>query len=298
MITRSSLRHLRIPFSLLLMPVFLFALALTPNLDGARLALVFLALHLFLYPSSNGYNSYFDKDEESIGGLKRPPKVTPDLYWLSFGFLFVALALGMLISWSFASMLLIYALVSMAYSHPLIRIKKYPWASWFIAGFFQGYFTFATAYAGLSDLGWDILVKPHVMIPGLLTSLMLWGNYPLTQVYQHGEDSRRGDRTLSVTLGIKGTFAFSAVLFAVTGAAFTWYFLDRNQLNVLWVYLGAMAPIILFFLIWFRFVITNPVKYASYSWAMGMNGIAALLLNAFFVYFFLENTQIMQVFGL
>ena len=205
--------------------------------------------------------------------------------------------LGAWISWSFASMLAVYGLVSMAYSHPSIRIKKYAWASWIIAGFFQGYFTFAMAYAGLSDLGWDVLMRPHVLIPGLLTTLMLWGNYPLTQVYQHREDSRRGDQTLSLKLGIKGTFAFSSVLFALTGGAFIWYFLDRNQTEIIWVYLGAMAPILGFFLIWFGFVNTNPEKYANYSWAMGMNSISALALNAFFIYYFLENTQILQVFG-
>ncbi|WP_111669134.1 UbiA family prenyltransferase [Algoriphagus litoralis] len=297
MITLSSIRHLRIPFSLFLLPVFLFALALTPNLDGGRLLLVFLALHLFLYPSSNGYNSFYDRDEESIGGLKHPPKVTPDLYWLSQGFLVLALILAAMISLTFASMLLVYALVSMAYSHPRIRIKKYPWASWFIAGFFQGYFTFAMAYAGLSDLGWEVMVRPHVLIPGILTSLMLWGNYPLTQVYQHGEDSRRGDQTLSITLGIKGTFLFSAVFFAITGAAFVWFFYGKSQLEIIWVYLGAMAPILLFFLIWFGFIQQNPEKYASFSWAMGMNTISAAALNAFFIYYFLENTQVMQVFG-
>jgi 1,4-dihydroxy-2-naphthoate octaprenyltransferase len=185
----------------------------------------------------------------------------------------------------------------MAYSHPAIRIKKYPWASWFIAGFFQGYFTFAMAYAGLSGLSWSTLVKPHVIIPGLLTSLMLWGSYPLTQVYQHGEDSRRGDLTLSLKLGIKGTFYFANFFFIVTGIAFSWYFIDKNQGDVLWVYLGAMAPIILYFLIWFSFIRINPEKYATYSWAMGMNVISALFLNAFFIYYFFENTQIMQVFG-
>lgn len=297
MITLSSIRHLRIPFSLFLLPVFLFALALTPNLDGGRLLLVFLALHLFLYPSSNGYNSFFDRDEESIGGLKHPPKVTPDLYWLSQGFLILALILAAMISFSFASMVLVYALVSMAYSHPKIRIKKYPWASWFIAGFFQGYFTFAMAYAGLSDLGWEVLVRPHVLIPGLLTSLMLWGNYPLTQVYQHGEDSRRGDKTLSIALGIKGTFLFSALFFGITGAAFVWFFFDKAQHQIIWVYLGAMAPILLFFLVWFGFIRQNPEKYASYTWAMGMNTISAAALNAFFIYYFLENTQVLQVFG-
>ncbi|GMQ25692.1 hypothetical protein Aoki45_23740 [Algoriphagus sp. oki45] len=296
MITHSSISHLRIPFSLFLMPVFFFALALTPNLNEGRLALVFLALHLFLYPSSNGYNSFFDRDEESIGGLKNPPKVTQDLFWLAQSFFVIALILGAMISWSFASMLAVYGLVSMAYSHPSIRIKKYPWASWLIAGFFQGYFTFAMAYAGLSDLGWDVIFKAHVVTPGLLTSLMLWGNYPLTQVYQHREDSRRGDLTLSLKLGIKGTFLFSSLFFALTGLAFVWYFLDKNQESILWVYLGAMAPVMLFFLIWFGFI-RKDEKYASYSWAMGMNSISAICLNAFFIYYFLENTQILQVFG-
>lgn len=296
MITRSSISHLRIPFSLFLMPVFFFALALTPNLNEGRLALVFLALHLFLYPSSNGYNSFFDRDEESIGGLKNPPKVTSDLLWLAQVFFVIALILGWMISWSFASMLGVYGLVSMAYSHPAIRIKKYPWASWLIAGFFQGYFTFAMTYAGLSDLGWDVMVKPHVLAPGFLTSLMLWGNYPLTQVYQHGEDSRRGDLTLSLKLGIKGTFLFSSLFFALTGLGFVLFFWGRSQDAILWTYLGAMAPVLLFFLIWFGFV-RKDEKYASYSWAMGMNSISAICLNAFFIYYFLENTQILQVFG-
>jgi 1,4-dihydroxy-2-naphthoate octaprenyltransferase len=297
MITKSSLKHLRIPFSFFLMPVFFFALALTPNLNELRLLYVFLALHLFLYPSSNGYNSFFDKDEESIGGLKNPPKVTKDLYALSLVFFFIAIAIGLLINPSFASMILVYGLVSMAYSHPAIRIKKYPLLSWFIAGIFQGLFTFAMVYVGVSNLDWAVILKPHILIPGLLTTAMLWGNYPLTQVYQHREDARRGDRTLSLVLGIKGTFTFAAIVFLIAGAGFAWYFMDRNQLSILWIYLAAMAPIGLYFLIWFGFIIQNPEKYANYNWAMGMNTISAIALNAFFIYYFLENTQVLQVLG-
>ncbi|SDD69828.1 1,4-dihydroxy-2-naphthoate octaprenyltransferase [Algoriphagus faecimaris] len=297
MITRSSLKHLRIPFSLFLLPVFLFALAFTPNLNEERLLLVFMILHLFLYPSSNGYNSYFDKDEKSIGGIKNPPKVTKDLYWLSLVFFMIAIVLSIKINLAFASMVTLYGLVSMAYSHPLVRIKKYPWLSWLIAGLFQGYFTFGMAYAGLSDFGWDILFKSHVMIPGLLTSLMLWANYPLTQVYQHEEDAKRNDLTLSRKLGIIGTFGFSASFFLLTAAGFAWFFLSKNQENILWVYLASMLPVVLYFLIWFYFVKRNPEKYANYSWAMGMNTISAVLLNGFFIYYFLENTQIMQVLG-
>jgi 1,4-dihydroxy-2-naphthoate octaprenyltransferase len=297
MITRSTLLHLRIPFSFFLLPVFLFALALTPNHNEVRMLLVFLSLHLFLYPSSNGYNSYFDKDEESIGGLKHPPKVTKNLYVWSLVFFAVAIALGARINWSFASMIGVYGLVSMAYSHPSIRLKKYAWTSWVIAGLFQGYFTFAMAYAGLSNLGWEVIFKPHVLLPGLLTSLMLWGNYPLTQVYQHGEDARRGDRTLSLLLGIKGTFAFSAVFFALTASAFVWYFVDKGQTPIVGYYLAAMAPIALLFLVWMGLIFRESEKYATYSWAMGMNFLSAISLNAFFIYYFLENTQILQVFN-
>src|SRR5690554_2732971 len=101
----SNWLHLRIPFSFYLMLVFVFALAFSPNAVLGRVLLVFVILHVFLYPSSNGYNSYYDKDEESIGGLKRPPKVTEGLYYLSHTFLFVALAAGLTINWAFCSML-------------------------------------------------------------------------------------------------------------------------------------------------------------------------------------------------
>ena len=296
MFRRSNWLHLRIPFSFYLMPVFFFALALTPNHNGERLLLVFLALHLFLYPSSNGYNSYFDKDEKSIGGLRNPPKVSLGLYHLSLLFFAIAIVLGWLISLQLASMILIYGLVSMAYSHPIIRLKKYAIGSWLIAGLFQGYFTFCMAYAGLSDFGWEVFFKSHVMIPGLLTSLMLWGSYPLTQVYQHEEDAKRGDHTLSLKLGIQGTFSFSAIWFLFAGAGFAWYFFSRSQDDVVYVFLLAMLPVVLYFSIWFTFVRKDEKRFANYSWAMWMNRISGLALNVFFVWYFLKNTQILQVF--
>ena len=291
----SNWKHLRITFSFYLLPVFIFALAHSPNLDPDRLWIVFVALHFFLYPSSNGYNSYFDKDEGSIGGLKNPPKVTKGLYYLSMVFLIIALALASMINWAFAAMLAIYALVSMAYSHPSIRLKKYPVIGWLVAGIFQGYFTYAMVYAGLSNFGWHVFLGPNVYVPGLLTSVMIWGNYPLTQVYQHEEDSRRGDITMSIKLGIKGTFSFSALWFFLAGLGFVLYFIDQNHVWAIWAFLAAMAPAILYFYTWFYFARKNPVKFVNYTWAMWMVRIAATFLNIFFAYYFIERTQILQV---
>src|SRR5882672_4273381 len=151
MFSRSTWLHLRIPFSYFLMPVYLFALGISPNLVESRLLWTFMILHLLLYPASNGYNSYFDKDEKSIGGLKNPPPVNKGLYYLAL--LFDALAIGLgwlMISFTFAVMLLIYGLVSKAYSHPAIRLKKYPIGGWLVAGIFQGFFTFIMCYVGIN----------------------------------------------------------------------------------------------------------------------------------------------------
>src|SRR5687768_12846143 len=138
MFSRSSWLHLRIPFSYFLLPIYLFSLSLSPNFTGPRIGWVFLIMHFFLYPASNGFNSYFDKDEKSIGVLKNPPPVRKGLYYLSLLFDLIAIMLGYLkINLTFAVMLLIYGLVSKAYSHPSIRIKKYPITGWIITGVFQ-----------------------------------------------------------------------------------------------------------------------------------------------------------------
>ena len=89
------------------MPVFLFALATASNLELNKSILVFVIIHLFLYPASNGYNSYFDKDEQSIGGLKNPPPVNKGLYYLSLAFDLVALLLGLFIGWEFYEKLIL-----------------------------------------------------------------------------------------------------------------------------------------------------------------------------------------------
>src|ERR1044071_1038146 len=143
MLSKSTLLHLRIPFSFFLMPVFLFALCVSPNVSGESLLWSFIIIHLLLYPAINSYNSYFDKDEKSIGGLKDPPPVKKDLYYTSIVLDIAAIVLALVfISKEFAVMLFIYGLASKAYSHPSVRLKKYPIAGWITVVFFQGIFTF------------------------------------------------------------------------------------------------------------------------------------------------------------
>lgn len=295
MFSRSSWLHLRIPFSYFLLPVFLFAVAVSPNISEPRLFWVFIILHLFLYPASNGFNSYFDKDEKSIGGLKNPPKVNKGLYYLSLLFDVIALLLGyFIVNPLFAVMLFIYGIVSKAYSHPMIRLKKYPILGWIAAGFFQGAFTFQMCYVGVNDFSLGTSFNTQVLIPSLLTSIMLWANYPMTQVYQHEEDLKRGDQTLSVKLGIRGTFYFTAIIFAVAALQFTFYFVEFYEVKYAIVFLAALLPVLLYFSFWFLKVVKDA-KFANHRYAMGLNFVSATCLNLFFIYLFLDSSQVLQV---
>jgi hypothetical protein len=294
MLSKSSWLHLRIPFSYFLLPVFLFSLAVSPNISEQPLLWVFVIVHFLLYPASNGYNSYFDKDEKSIGGLKNPPPVNKGLYYLSLLFDVAAIALAVWkITIPFAVMLFIYGLVSKAYSHPSIRLKKYPYASWFIAGLFQGAFTFIMCYMGVNKYDFMQALKPAVLIPAFLSSAMLWGNYPMTQIYQHEEDARRGDATLSLKLGIRGTFWFVLLTFSVAVVGFMIYFLTYFGLQYALIYQVALAPVVIFFLYWFYKVWKQESK-ADYTHTMWLNFISATCLNAFFIYLFLASSHILD----
>jgi 1,4-dihydroxy-2-naphthoate octaprenyltransferase len=295
MFSRSSWLHLRIPFSLFLLPIFLFCLAVSPHPGTARSVWVFIILHLLLYPASNGYNSYFDKDEKSIGGLKHPPPVKKGLYALALTLDAFAIALSLInINTTFAAMALTYGLISKAYSHPSIRLKKFAWTSWVITGLFQGLFTFAMCYSGINDVPFHALWGKPVVLPGILTSFMLWANYPLTQVYQHEEDLKRGDLTLSAKLGVQGTFLFSAVFFILAVAGIHWYLNVYAGTDEGWRFLAAVLPTFIYFLYWFARVVKNR-KYADYQHTMRLNFISAICLNAFFIYLFVWSSMSHQL---
>jgi 1,4-dihydroxy-2-naphthoate octaprenyltransferase len=297
MFSRSAWLHLRIPFSYFLLPIFFLSLGISPNLNADRLLWVFIILHFFLYPASNGFNSYFDKDEGSIGGLKNPPPVSKGLYILSLIFDGIAIVLAFVkISWPFAVMVFVYGLASKAYSHPFTRLKKYPIGGWLFTGFFQGFFTVLMCYMGINDFDWLSSLTSKMMTAGILATAMLLGNYPMTQIYQHDEDARRGDITMSLKLGIRGTFYFTALCFGLAMLGFVYFFNAFDYSKYIFPFLLAMAPVLVFFNIWFVRVYQNPAL-ANYSNTMWLNFISATCLNAFFIWFFLDSSNVLGAFG-
>ncbi|MPR35402.1 UbiA family prenyltransferase [Salmonirosea aquatica] len=280
---RNVLLHLRIPFSLFLLPVFLFALSQTSFASASQAWWAFVLIHLFLYPASNAYNSYYDKDEGSIGLLETPPPVSVGLLVTAWALDLAAIVLAILLDLGtpFVLYLVLYGLISKAYSHPAIRLKKYPLLSWLIVGLFQGALTYLATVQVLSHMEVPSLFSVRHLLPALICTSNLWAVYPLTQVYQHDEDARRGDLTYSRLVGIEGTFLSAAVFFTLSFVGFLYYFLHFGSVNSLIVLTVCMGPVLGYFGYWWWRVRQNPTE-ANFRHTMRMNVLASLGLNLFF----------------
>lgn len=282
----NTIKLLRIPFSFFLMPVFFLAVSQCGQWNSDkqwRALLVFLVLHVFVYPASNGYNSFMDQDEGSIGGLKHPPKATIHLFYTSLFFDCIGLALSALLGFSFFIGILVYILVSRSYSWKGIRLKKYPIIGFLSVVVFQGAFTFANVLVGMEGLS-HLQVFRELLFPALASSLMIGGVYPLTQVYQHEQDKASGDLTISCLLGYKGTFLFSLTLFGLAGA-FLFLHFTLIQFMIFQVFL---LPVALFFLYW-MFLVWRDTTKADFENTMKMNTIASICMNLCFVTLFFLN---------
>jgi 1,4-dihydroxy-2-naphthoate octaprenyltransferase len=279
--TRSAIAHLRFLFSLFLFPVYLFALSQAPLINIRNAILAFIIWHLMAFPASNGYNSYFDKDEESIGLLEKPPAVDLSLYYFSLLLEVLAFVLGLLVGWQFALAVLLYGIMSKLYSHPATRLKKYPVVSFLTVFIFQGCFIYWTTYAALGNYNLWQLWDSHFINAGLICSFLIGSGYTLTQVYQHEEDSRRGDRTLSLMLGYKGSFIFSGVMFGLGALLLFLYWNSISLLSHFYLFLLCAAPTFLFFNYWF-YKVNQHTSNANYKNAMLMNFISAGCMLLYF----------------
>jgi 1,4-dihydroxy-2-naphthoate octaprenyltransferase len=259
--TASTWAHLRFSFSIFLTPVFFYCLSDVPDVAWARSITLFAVLTLGIFPASNGYNSFFDKDQASIGGLEKPPTVTADLYRWSLGLEMAALAISAAVLGGAVTVLVfIYGIFSKLYSHPRFRWKARPYLGFVTVIVLQGawmYWICRLALVKHPESLWVVWADPSLRARALVSSLLIAGSYPITQVYQHGEDARRGDLTFSRLLGVRGTFLFSA---SCLGLALVW-------MGFLWdwkwpaaIFIGVSLPAFVNFAVWMRAVWKNSAS--------------------------------------
>jgi len=277
---RSTIQLLRFHFSLFLLPVYLFALSQLSSINWRNAALVFFILHVLVYPASNGYNSYMDKDETPIGGLSKPLQPTRQLFYTTVLMDILAVGLSFIISIYFAVGILLYILASRAYSFRGIRLKKFPLTGYLVVIIFQGADTFFLSYHGCSaDRTLNIPVWPTIA-----ATLLIGGYYPLTQVYQHEDDLRDGVKTISYKLGKRGTFVFCGIVFALATAAMFFTFSEQKQLKLFFIFAICMLPMVLFFMQWMRKVWKDGSK-ADFKNSLWMNLLASCCTTICFLIF-------------
>ena len=278
MFRKSTIQLLRFHFSFFLLPIYLFALSQLAAIDWKNAILVFLILHLLVYPSSNGYNSYMDRDQTPIGGLKNPLQPTRELFYTTIVMDVLAIGVSLFINTLFAMCILLYILASRAYSYRRIRLKKYPVIGFLTVFIFQGALCFFAVFHAVRNDS----VSATPVFPCFISSLLIGALYPLTQIYQHEEDKKDGVVSISYLLGKKGTFVFSMLLFL--SATFFLYlrFKQIDELNHFYWYLFVMIPVVLFFLNWMRKVWTDA-DAANFRNSFLMNILSTICTTIFFI---------------
>ena len=79
---RRFVRHLRLQFQSILAPIFLLGYELTDAPPSLSFLFLFLLMHVGLYGGATAYNSYYNRDEGPIGGMKQSLAVDAGAIWL------------------------------------------------------------------------------------------------------------------------------------------------------------------------------------------------------------------------
>lgn len=236
---RDAITHLRLRFSVVLMPLYLWGVWLAmaggapPWAEPApwagpgagpwpRILLGGLIIHILLYGGMNAYNSYYDRDDGPIGALAAPPPVNPTVLRLAIACKAAALAAGFALDPAFGLLILLAVILSVLYSHPGWRWKERPLPAALTILIGQGALGVLWGWTAATPGAWPPGGPTTALsTPTGLTSLvagvaggalLTLGFYPLTGVYQISADTRRSIRTLAVHLGPAGCFRFAATL--------------------------------------------------------------------------------------
>jgi 1,4-dihydroxy-2-naphthoate octaprenyltransferase len=260
------------------MPVYWFALSMVNKINWLDAVLVFIILHGLVYPASNGYNSYMDRDTGSIGGLKNPLPPTRQLFYVTVLMDVTAIIAGFFISPLFAMGIALYILASRAYSYRKIRLKKYPLIGYLTVIIFQGAVTFFLVYHGVESNH-----TLHIPVIAMIAaSLLIGGFYPLTQIYQFEDDVKDGVTSISYKLGYRGTFIFTGIVYALAFGALALQFIMDLEWNLFFILQIFMIPVIVYFFLWGKKVWSNE-NAANFRNTMRMNLLASVCTNIGFI---------------
>jgi len=202
---RSFVVHFRLHYQLFILSGgYLFGALFSDGLNAKMFWLQFLNVSVLLFGTATVYNSWHDKDEGPIGGLKHPPPMQPWMrkvaLWMQFGGLLLAHYAGIEFTYLYLASMVFFWL----YSTKRARWKGHPIKSLIAIGISTGTNSFWMGYFAAGGEAFT----PEIVIVGVGTALVFLSLYPVSQIYQMRNDSIRGDRTFAIEFGIQGVKRF------------------------------------------------------------------------------------------
>lgn len=221
---------------------YLLAVGAANALRSERLGAAILGVLLWVVCLNGGtlaLNSAFDRDEGDIAYLRHPPPPPRRLATFGLGLMLTGLGGAFLLPRAYWTTYALCVVLSVLYSVPPFRLKSVPGADWLIN--MWGFGTL-TPYAGWAATGLPVGAVGRLVL--LAFCPLFAALYPLTQIYQFEEDARRGDRTLALFLGIRGSLSVALAsmvlaffLFALAGQWAGWTLRESWR----WFLLGLAA---------------------------------------------------------
>lgn len=283
---KNFILHLRLHYQFFILSGgYLLGGLLADQMQSGQFWLQFLNVHVLLYGGATAFNSYWDKDEGPIGGLKNPPKMTPWMHKVSLFMMFVGWIWALSAGWSYFTVYGISLVLFWLYSTPLARWKGHPILSLIAIGISTG---LNSVFLGFWAAGGVFSLE--ILLCGMGASLILLSLYPVSQIYQADEDSKRGDVTYFVKFGLSGVqqFFMGGYLVGLVMLGFGFYKIYALPAIVLFI-IGLLS----FFVI-NRFVIRLKGHKEEYQNVMNIKFFASF---SFVIFLLISNIIRYEWFG-
>jgi len=261
--------HLRLHYQFLILSGgYLAAALIVDEVNWVQYWVQFINVHVLLFGGATAFNSWHDKDEGPIGGLKSPPEMHQWMRSASMVLQFFGLIWAINVNWNFTIIYAVSILFFWLYSSPLTRWKGKPVLSLIAIGVSTGTNSFFMGF--LAAGGYPITWFEDLTALGV--SFLILSLYPVSQVFQTEEDQKRGDVTFAAKFGLKGVKWLFACLFPLGTAILTFSLIEsRGMIGALFGLIGAVAYMIILYLVW-----QLKGKESEYAMVMHIKFLASL----------------------
>ncbi len=254
----NHLQQTNLLVSLIYLPIFLFAVSQAHDINWIRTAFFFVVMFVMVHPSIQMQVNYANMQLSKCDIAKT--EQAKKLFKTSTAMDGLAVILSAIIlSLEVGVGVLTYLLLSKLHNSNPIRLKKYAIISWLLTMALQGVLLFAlTQYA----TGKIMLITNVFALQAC--AFFVGFIYPLIQMYTQAEDAKIGDLTMSLRLGIKGTFTLSLVMFLVAVSFMGLHFYNTKHLFHFYLFLLFLSPIAAYFFWWRKNIKLQPLV-ANYT---------------------------------